>query len=135
MTSKKKSKRNNILANLGTTAYYQPVTFYGNDIIASKPSVKQLFKTIKDNNEELVVTFRNDPMVYSAFVDKPFDDFVLLKTKRIVDGEELYIHNTIPYSDVLSREVKIEGREGKLEAWEKRVPVPEKKMLKILLGI
>lgn len=132
---KKKSKRNNILANLGTTAYYQPVTFYGNDIIASKPSVKRLFNIMKDNNEEIIVTFRNDPMVYSAFVDKPFDDFVLLKTKRIVDGEVIYIRNTIPYSDVLSREVKIEGRKGKLEAWERRVPVPEKKMLKILLGI
>lgn len=123
------------MANLGTTAYYQPVTFYGDDIIASKPSVKKLFSTLKEHNEELIVTFRNDPMVYSAFVEKPFDDFVLLKTKRIVDGEVIYIHSTIPYSDVLSREVKIEGRGGKLEAWEKRVPVPEKKMLKILLGI
>lgn len=123
------------MANLGTTAYYQPVTFYGDDIIASKPSVKKLFYTLKEHNEELIVTFRNDPMVYSAFVEKPFDDFVLLKTKRIVDGEVIYIHSTIPYSDVLSREVKIEGRGGKLEAWEKRVPVPEKKMLKILLGI
>lgn len=123
------------MSNLGTTAYYQPVRYYDDEVIASKPAVKKMFDRIKDNRDKVIITFRNDPMAYGAYVEKTYRDFVLMKTRRIVEGEEVFIHSTVPYSDVLSRDVKIEGKGGKLESWGRKIPVPEKAMLKTLLEI
>jgi len=110
---------------MGRTELFQPMYFYKGEPLLNKHLVKHMFDKLKKANEKLMVEFHNDPLSIKVTVDKTYDSFVLLKKHLVIEGESVYLPFTISYSDVISQEVHIKGKGGKLRVWETAVPAPE----------
>lgn len=120
------------LNNMGKIETFQPMYYYEGEPLLSKHLVKHMFDKIKAANDTLIVEFKNDPLSSKLKVDKTFENFVLMKKRIVMEGNDQYTPVTISYSDVISQEVHISGKGGKLKPWIMSVPVPEQPMLKAL---
>ena len=110
---------------MGRTELFQPMYYFKGEPLLNKHLVKHLFDKLKALDENLLVEFHNDPLSIKVKVDAVYDNFVLLKKRLVVEGEATYIPFTISYSDVISQEVHVRGKGGKLQPWEITIAAPE----------
>lgn len=114
------------MANLGKTEEFQPMAFFKGEPLTNKSLVRHMFDKINDLNDVLLVEYRNDPLAVKVRVVKTYENFVLLHKKVVIEGEAKFIPFTISYAEVISQDVRIKGKKGKLKPWLMTVLVPER---------
>lgn len=103
-------------------AYFEPVYYYENEPLFSIKDVKNLFTKLKEKGSPLNIEFKNNPMVEFMDIEGVYERFAVLYTHSNSGDVARY---TIPYYDVLSYDVMIEGFDGRLKLWGRTFRVPE----------
>lgn len=118
--AKKKTANND-----SDVVYFEPVYYYENEPMFSIKDVKNLFLKLLDKRNSLNIEFKNNPMVEFMELDSVYERFAILHTTSESGEKTRY---TIPFYDVLSYEVMIEGEDGRLKLWGTTFRVPERGM-------
>lgn len=110
------------MRNDGDTAYFTPVYYYEGNPLISISDVYELFHGLLDSGEQLSVEFKNNPMTDFLTVESVHERYATLYS---VANSGDKVRTTIPYYDVLSYQVLVEGAGGRLREWQKTYKVPE----------
>lgn len=111
------------MANLGKTEDFQPMYYYQGEPLVNKHLVKHMFDKMKEEGKPLIVNYHNDPLTIKVRVKQTYGNFVLLVKRVITDTGVGEIPFTISYAEVIAQDVKIKGKERKLQPWVMSVPV------------
>lgn len=103
-------------------AYFEPTYYYEDEPLFSFGDVKNLFIKLLKKGSPLNVEFKNNPMVEFMDIEGVYDRFAVLYTTSEGGEKTRY---TIPYYDVISYDVMIEGFDGRLKLWGRTFRVPE----------
>lgn len=112
-------------SNDSDVVYFEPVYYYNNEPLFSIKDVKRLFLKLQKKGKSLNIEFKNNPMVEFMDLDAVYDRFAVLHTTSESGEKTRY---TIPFYDVLSYEVMVEGEDGRLKLWGTTFRVPERGM-------
>lgn len=108
---------------------FHPMYYYEGVPLFTREHVKHLFEQLKANKESLIVQFKGDPLSLKLRVRRTYSNFVLLERRIVVSGVPTMVPYTISYSEVISQDVHVLGKEGSLKPWTMSVTVPEPKKL------